>query len=433
MRAVLQTALAAVDPADAVKRHVHLQGNTLQVAQTTYNLADYAHVYVVGAGKASAAMAVALEDILGERITAGWVNTKYGYTAPTRRIHLHEAGHPVPDARGAEGSRQIVSLLRGAGAQDLVFCLISGGGSALLNLPAEDITLDEMGTLTQILLRCGSTINEINAVRKHVSQLKGGDLARVAYPAQVISLIVSDVIGNPLDVIASGPTSPDPTTFAQALGVLERYNITADVPASIVRHLQRGAAGEIPETPKAGDPVFQRTHNLVVASNEHAARAASDKARELGLHSLLLSTFVEGEAREVAKVFAAIARGIAYNGHPLPRPALVVAGGETTVTVRGRGLGGRNQELALAAVPYIAGLEQVLLVALGTDGTDGPTNAAGAVCTGPTMYRAVQQGLDVGKYLADNDAYHFFQTLGDLLITVPTNTNVNDLTFVFVF
>jgi glycerate 2-kinase len=433
VQAIMEAALQAADAAEAVRRNVLLQGNTLHVGRRMYDLRTYEHIYVVGAGKASAAMAMALEDILGERITAGWINVKDGYTAPTRKIMIHEAGHPLPDRRSVEGTRQIVSLLKEAKATDLVFCLLSGGGSALMTLPAEDISLSDMEDLTQALLRSGATINEMNAIRKHLSQVKGGQLARLAYPAQVISLILSDVVGSPLDVIASGPTSPDPTTFAQAYQVLEKYRLLQEVPHSIVSHLKQGMEGRVRETPKAQDEAFQRTQNLVIASNEHAAHAAQDKARQLGLNSLLLSTFIEGEAREVAKVFAAIAREIDRSGKPVPRPACIIAGGETTVSVRGQGLGGRNQELALAAAPLLAGLDKVAVVTLGTDGTDGPTDAAGAIASGSTASRAAEKGLSIASYLENNDAYHFFQALGDLLITGPTNTNVNDLIFVFAF
>ena len=431
--AIMEAALLAVDPVEAVKRALLLQESTLQVGAMRYDLHGYEHIYVVGAGKASAAMARALEDVLGGRITAGWINVKDGYTAPTRTITIHEAGHPVPDARSVEGSREIASLSRTAGPRDLVFCLISGGGSALMTLPVEGIPLNDMELLTQALLRSGATINEINSIRKHLSQLKGGRLSRLAQPAQVISLILSDVIGNPLDVIASGPSSPDPTSFAQAYAVLHKYNLWHEVPAAIVQHLQQGMEGQISETPKVDDKALRRTQNVIIASNEHAAHAAREKARQLGLNSMFLSTFVEGEAREVAKVFAAIAREIASSGQPIPRPACIVAGGETTVTVRGQGLGGRNQELAMAAAPLIAGLADVAIIALGTDGTDGPTDAAGAVSTGRTAHRAAQKALSITDYLADNAAYHFFQALGDLIITGPTNTNVNDLIFVFAF
>jgi glycerate 2-kinase len=297
----------------------------------------------------------------------------------------------------------------------------------------DGITLGDMEALTKALLGCGATINEMNAIRKHLSQIKGGQLARLAHPAPVISLILSDVIGSPLDVIASGPTSPDPTTFAEALALLQKYDLVEHVPSSIVQHLQQGTLAEVPETPKAEDSVFEHTQNVVIASNEHAAQAACDRAHDLGLNTLLLSTFVEGEAREVAKVLAAVAREIDHSARPLPRPACIVAGGETTVTIRGTGLGGRNQELALAAAPLLAGLDNAAIVSLGTDGTDGPTDAAGAISTGSTASRAAAQGLSIGRSLADNDAYHFFQSLGDLIITGPTNTNVNDLIFVFAF
>jgi len=431
--AVMLAALQAADPARAVQRSLVLQGNTLRVGATSYDLGTYDHIYVVGGGKASAAMAAAVEDVLGERITAGWINVKDGYTAPTRRITIHEAGHPLPDTRSLSGSQQIVSLLRQRGPRDLVLCLISGGGSALMTLPVDGITLGDMEALTKALLGCGATINEMNAIRKHLSQIKGGQLARLAHPAPVISLILSDVIGSPLDVIASGPTSPDPTTFAEALALLQKYDLVEHVPSSIVQHLQQGTLAEVPETPKAEDSVFEHTQNVVIASNEHAAQAACDRAHDLGLNTLLLSTFVEGEAREVAKVLAAVAREIDHSARPLPRPACIVAGGETTVTIRGTGLGGRNQELALAAAPLLAGLDNAAIVSLGTDGTDGPTDAAGAISTGSTASRAAAQGLSIGRSLADNDAYHFFQSLGDLIITGPTNTNVNDLIFVFAF
>jgi glycerate 2-kinase len=431
--AILRAALQAADPAAAIGRTVVLRGDMLQVGTRSYDLRTCEHIDVVGAGKASAAMAAALEDMLGDRITAGWVNVKDGYTAPTRRITIHEAGHPLPDARSVAGSAQIAELVRQAGEKDLVIALISGGGSALMTLPVDGITLSDVEQLTQALLRCGATINEMNAIRKHIEQLKGGQLARLAYPAQVIALIVSDVIGSPLDVIASGPTSPDPTTFADAYAVLQKYDLLQNVPVSIVQHLRRGMASQVPETPKAQDRFWPSTQNVVIAGNEHAAQAAVEQAQRLGFNTLLLSAFVEGEAREVAKVLAAVAREVAHSGQPVARPACIVAGGETTVAVRGHGLGGRNQELALAAALSIAGLEDVAVLSVGTDGTDGPTDAAGAIATGRTVTRAAEKGLQPLSYLAENDAYHFFQSLGDLIITGPTNTNVNDLLLVLAF
>ena len=431
---VLSAALEAVDPVNAVKRQVSLSSDeTLRIGQRSYDLGRYRSIYVIGGGKAGGSMAQAVEEILGQRVTAGLINVKYGYGAETEIIHLNEAGHPLPDAAGMAGTKQMAELARQATDEDLVLCLISGGGSALMTLPVEGITLADMKSLTDAFLRCGATINEINTVRKHLSQTKGGNLARLAYPAEIVSLILSDVVGNPLDVIASGPTVADTTTFADAYGVIEKYSLLEELPSPIVERLRRGTEGLIPETPKEGAEAFTRTHNLIIASNEVAAEAAIAKAGELGFHTLLLSTFVEGEAREVAKVFAAVAKEILHSGRPVSRPACVVAGGETTVTIRGKGLGGRNQEIALSAALEIAGLEEVMIISLASDGTDGPTDAAGAIADGSTLRRAQDVGLSATRYLADNDSYHFFQQLGDLLITGPTNTNVNDLTFTFVF
>ncbi len=430
---ILQAALAAVDPASAVRRHVARHGDTLQIGDRQYDLRHYRRILVVGAGKASGAMAHALEEVLGDRIDAGCVNVKDGYTAPTRRIRLHEASHPVPDERGLRGAQEIARLAREAEEDDLLLCLISGGGSALMTLPVEGVSLADMQALTADLLRSGATINEMNAVRKHLSQIAGGNLARVAYPATVVSLVVSDVVGSPLDVIASGPTVPDTSTFADAYGVLAKYDLMDKVPVGLADYIRRGMAGGVPETPKADDVAFVRTYNLVVADNAIAAEAAIARAQALGLHTLLLSTFVEGEAREVAKVLAGIGKEIVHAARPVARPACVVAGGETTVTIRGRGRGGRNQELALSAAQQIAGLNDVMVVTLATDGTDGPTNAAGAIAEGDTVQRAAAQGLDAAEFLANNDSYSFFQALGDLLMTGPTNTNVNDLAMVLVF
>jgi glycerate 2-kinase len=431
--AILSAALEAVDPVNATKRQVSLSDETLRIGQRIYDLGRYRNIYVIGGGKAGGSMAQAIEEILGGRVTAGLVNVKYGYGAETEMVRLNEAGHPIPNAAGMAGTKQMAELARKATDEDLIICLISGGGSALMTLPVEGITLADMKSLTDTLLRCGATINEINAVRKHLSQIKGGNLARLAYPAEIVSLILSDVVGNPLDVIASGPTVPDTTTFADAHGIIEKYGLLGELPRPIVERLRQGKEGLIAETPKEGDDIFTRTYNLIIASNEVAAEAATTKAKELGFHSLLLSTFIEGEAREVAKVFAAVAKEILHAGRPVPRPACVVAGGETTVTVRGSGLGGRNQEMALSAALEIAGLEDVMIIPLATDGTDGPTDAAGAIAGGSTLQRAQEAGLSAIQYLANNDSYQFFQQLGDLLITGPTNTNVNDLTFTFVF
>ncbi len=430
---LLKTALRAVDPKEAVLRWVRVVGDQLQVADRAYDLKRYHRIFVVGCGKATAPMAQAIEEILGDRITAGAINVKYGFSAPTRVIQITEAGHPIPDEHSVSGAQKMAGLMESAGEDDLVISLISGGGSALMVLPPSGITLADKRKITDALLRSGANINEMNTLRKHLSLIKGGGLARLAYPAQVISLMLSDVVGSPLDIIASGPTVPDTSTFADSYAILERFSLVDKAPPSIIAHLRAGMEGRIPETPKEGDPIFERTQNVVVGSNEIAARCIIDEAKAAGMNTLLLSTYVEGEAREVAQVFAGIAKEIVHSGNPIARPACVVAGGETTVIVRGHGTGGRNQELPLAAALQIEGLPDTMIIGCATDGNDGPTDAAGAIATGSTAARARERGLDPRKYLADNDSYHFFKELDDLIITGPTNTNVNDLTLVLVF
>jgi hydroxypyruvate reductase len=415
-----QAALAAVEPAAAVRWHVRREGDVLLIADRRYDLSDYERVFVGGGGKAAVSMAAAIAEILGERLTEGVVVTKYeharGRSIPG--IQVIEAGHPVPDENSVHGAQAVADLVGRATERDLVICLISGGGSALLTLPVPGLTLADLQSLTDALLRCGATINEVNTVRKHCSGIKGGNLARLTAPAQMITLVLSDVVGDPLDVIASGPTVPDTTTAADAREVLARYGIPAALP--------------LQETLKPGDAVFDKVQNVVVGSNRLAALAAVEKARELGFDALLLSTYVEGESRDVGRVAAALAKGIRAHGDPLSPPACLVWGGETTVTVRGEGLGGRNQELALAAALTLDGWPSVLVMALATDGNDGPTDAAGAIVTGETLVHARELGLDARTALEANDGYHFFDELGDLIRTGPTGTNVNDLLFVLV-
>jgi glycerate 2-kinase len=430
---VLQAALDAVDPAAAVKRFVQREGDNLIVDGHTYDLASIERIFVVGAGKADAPMAQAVEELVGDRISDGTLNVKYDHLLPTKKITLTEAGHPIPDDEGVAGSQRIADLLEQAGEDDLVLCLISGGGSALMTLPVEGVTLDDMQSLTNALLRAGANIVEINTIRKHLDQLKGGKLARLAAPARVVSLILSDVVGNPLDSIASGPTVPDTTTFDDAWGLLRRYDLLGKIPENIEAYLRKGVDGEIEDNPGEGSSVFERTQNVIVASNDLAAEAAQQTAADLGLHTLFLSTYVEGEAREVGKVFAAIGKEILASGRPIGRPACVIAGGETTVTLRGEGKGGRNQEMALAAALAVQGIDEIAVVCLATDGTDGPTDASGALAEGDTVARARDLGLDPWEYLEDNNSYPFFGALDDLLLTGPTHTNVNDLTFVFVW
>jgi hydroxypyruvate reductase len=436
IRYIQDAALAAVEPGQTVRRHLHREDDTFVVAGRRYDLTSFHRVWVAGGGKAAAPMVAALAELLGDRLTGGVAVTKYGHSSPVSShaaVVIHEGGHPIPDETGVAGARRLAELVTDAGVSDLIVCPISGGGSALLSLPAAGIGLADLQTLTDQLLRSGASINELNTVRKHLSQIKGGGMARLAAPATVISLILSDVVGDPLDVIASGPTVPDPTSYADAWAVLEHRKLLETAPPSILSRLRAGLDGEMTETPKPGDPIFERVQNVIVGSNRLAAEAALAKAEELGFNGILLSTFVEGEAREVARVAAALAKEILRHGHPVAPPACVVWGGETTVTVRGGGLGGRNQELALAAALALDGWPNVALVALATDGTDGPTDAAGALVTGETLARARQLGLDAADYLAHNNSYRFFQCLGDLIVTGPTQTNVNDLLFLFVF
>ena len=431
---IFRAALAAADPRQAVQRAMQRDGTRLRVQNRVYDLARVKNVLVIGFGKASATMAQAIEEILADRIARGWVTVKYGHTAPltTGKIHLHEAGHPLLDQNSLDGTQQILAILDAATENDLVVCLISGGGSALLELPIAGVSLDDLRATTDALLRCGATINEINTLRKHISQVKGGQLARRAGQAPVVSLILSDVIGSPLDAIASGPAAPDTTSFADARAVIERRGLRGQIPAHIVAHIERGARGDIPDTPKTGDPIFARVQNVIIADLTIACDAAMQAARQLGYNSLLLSSFVQGEAREFAKFLSAIAREINVSERPVRKPACVVCGGETTVTLRGKGKGGRNQEIALAAAIEMAGMENVVILSGGTDGTDGPNDAAGAIEDGTTIARASAKGLDARAYLANNDSYNFFQPLGDLLITGPTGTNVNDVTVLMV-
>ncbi|HEU5318965.1 MAG TPA: glycerate kinase [Chloroflexota bacterium] len=430
---IMRAALEAVDPYQAVKNAVRLDGDRLRIGDSEYDLRRYRRVLVVGAGKASAPMARAVEELLGDRIAAGVVNVKYGYTDVTARVRLQEAAHPLPDQNGLDGTAEITRLLEEAGEDDLALCLLSGGGSALMILPDESISLADYQTLTNLLLRSGATINQINTIRKHIERVKGGRLAQIASPATLATLILSDVVGNPLDFIASGPTVPDTTSFADALDVLRQFDLLDKVPAPVRSLLGRGARGEAPETPKPGDPLFDRVSTVVIGSNDIAAEAALRKARDLGLEALLLTTYLEGEARDAGKLAAALAKELVNRGQPLRAPACLILGGETTVTVRGDGKGGRNQEIALSAGIALAGLERALVAALATDGSDGPTEAAGGFADGRSLARARALGLDPRDALARNDSNAHLSAVGDLLVTGPTNTNVNDLLFVFAF
>jgi glycerate 2-kinase len=396
------------------------RGAVLQCADRCLDLDRVDRIFVLGCGKAGAAMAQVVEEILGDRISAGLVVVKDGHLAPTRIVSIVEAGHPVPDARGERAAGGLLALATSAGERDLVLLLVSGGGSALTPAPASPVTLAEKQAVTRALLEAGATIGELNAVRKHLSRLKGGQLARTAAPAAVLTLVLSDVIGDPLDVIASGPTAPDPTTFGRALDVLRERGVLAAAPATVRERLTAGARGAIAETPKPGDPLFRRVANAVIGNNALIATAAVERARALGYRPQLLTRELQGEARSVARQLVELARS-------LPPPACVIASGETTVTVRGRGRGGRCQEFALAAALLVESEPGITVLAAGTDGTDGPTDAAGAIVDGSTVERARRAGLDATVALDDNDAYHVLRATGDLIVSGPTNTNLLDL------
>ena len=424
---IFQAALGAVEPAEAILRYVKPADNGFQIGEHRFDYQDYDRILVVGAGKAGAPMAKALEDLLGDRIAEGVIVVKEGHGLPLKHVRIHEASHPVPDERGIRGAEEILALADEAGERDLVLCVISGGGSALLVAPAEGVTLADKQEVTRLLLACGADIHEINTVRKHLSRAKGGGLARLAYPATVISLILSDVVGDDLNVIASGPAVPDTSTFGDTREVFSKYDIRHKLPESVQTRIQQGLAGDIEDTPKADDDAFRKCYSELVGTNIQALIAASQEAQRHGYQSLILSSTVEGEAREVVKMFAAFAKEIRNSANPVSAPACILCGGETTVTIRGRGKGGRNQEFALASAMIIEGMENIVVLSGGTDGTDGPTDAAGAIADGRTMARARAKKIDPLDFLQRNDSYHFFQPLDDLIITGPTRTNVSDV------
>lgn len=424
---IFSKALQSVEAGQAVRRYCKVQNGHLIINDKHYDLSRFKRIFVIGAGKASAAMGGAIEELVGDRITKGMINVKYDHLAPLEKIRLTEAGHPVPDQNGENGAKAIFGLAESAKADDLVISLFSGGGSALLPLAYPGLTLAHKQETSRALLACGATIHEINAIRKHTSMIKGGRLARAASPAEMVSLILSDVVGDDLDVIASGPAVPDSSTFQDCMEILNKYDILSQIPGPVINHIRDGIAGKIPETPKQGDPAFHKTYNVIVGSGIEAITVAKQQAEELGYNTLILSSLFEGETKDLARFHGAIAKEIIRTGHPVPRPACILSGGETTVTIQGNGLGGRNQEFVLALGKEIAGKADIVVLSGGTDGTDGPTDAAGAIADTHTIARAGEMGMDPRRFLSNNDSYHFFKNLDDLLITGPTNTNVMDL------
>jgi len=425
----LSQALLAADPRTILKNKVKVRRNELEIGTLSFKLSEFRRVLVIGGGKATSGMALGTEQILDGWITGGSVNIP-AYTKPwpkSKKINFNPASHPIPSEDGVRGVKNMLRLVGQPSEEDLVICLISGGGSALMPLPSTGLPLSDKQKTTNLLLKSGAKIDEINAVRKHLSDFKGGRLAEKLHPATVLSLIISDVVGDKLESIASGPTVPDDTTYADAYTILQEHGLWRTVPSSVRKRIQKGKESKLPETPKRSSRIFKRVHNILVGTNEESCQAAAEVLEKRGYHSLILSTRLQGEAREIGKVLASICADIHENQLPVAPRAAVVAGGETTVTVHGKGRGGRNQELVLSAALSIRGNPSILVSSIGTDGIDGQTDAAGAVADGNTVERGLRIHMDLDSYLRENNSYPFFERLNDLVITGPTGTNVNDI------
>lgn len=418
-----EAALGAVEPQRIIKSQLTLNNNILVVHGHSLELKRFKNIFVIGAGKASGSMAEALEDLLGERISRGIVNVPHGLEHKTGRIIINHAGHPVPDEPGVYGARAMAELAGQAGVEDLLICLISGGGSSLMPLPRGEISLQDKRIITSAMLRSGAKIGEVNTVRKHISAIKGGWLAQKAFPATVLNLVLSDVPGDPLDFIASGPTVADSTTFADAAGILHRFDLFNSAPPAVKEVISLGLAGKIEDTPKAGDPFFSQVINCVIGNNHMAVQACAARLEDAGLQTILLPKTIDGDADETGLKLAELAVKTAYSS----KRFAIIAGGENTVKLRGSGRGGRNQQMALAAAESISGIDGLVFAALSTDGIDGPTDASGALVDGNTCSRAIQAGLNLKDFSEQNDSYAFFHNLNDLVFTGYTGTNVNDL------
>ena len=428
-------ALLAVDPERAIRKIVQRKGRILHISSRRLDLGRFRKIWVIGAGKAAASMGSATEKILGKYLAGGLLSTKYGHGVPLKRLQVMEAGHPLPDENSLAAASQMISLAKERiHADDLVICLFSGGASSLLVSPAPGITLVDKLGCTRLLLNAGADIYELNAVRKHLSGIKGGGLARLLAPAKVVSLILSDVVGDDVATIASGPIAPDPTTFGGCIGVFQKFQLSGRIPPAVQRRMELGLAGRIEETPKEGSPVFDGTETYLVGSNAQACSAAARAAKKLGYHAMVLTSRLEGDNEAAARFHVSIAGEIVHQRRPLRRPSCVISGGETTVRVTGNGKGGRNQEFVLHCVRPLAGLPAPCVIAsIGTDGTDGPTDAAGVMADNATLSRSIKFGARfLDEALANNDSYNFFSRLGDLIVTGPTRTNVMDLHLVLI-
>jgi glycerate-2-kinase len=425
LKRLLEQGLKAVEAGAAVRRAVTRRGHSLIIGRRRYDLRRYDRIIAVGAGKATARMARALERCLGSRLEGGLVVVKYGHAVPTSKITVKEAAHPIPDKAGQRATARLQTIVSGLTSRDLLIVLLSGGASSLLAAPANGLTLADEQTVTNKLLRCGADIREINTVRKHLSSIKGGRMAE-STRASIVTLILSDVPGDDLSAIASGPTVPDPTTYDETVLILKRYRLWRSIPPRVQKYLLKGQRGRVKETPKARSSVFRRVHHHLIGSNTVAVAAVLKAARASGLRTLVHESFT-GNAVQAGMRFGKMARRLATSSRSQKRPCCIVAGGETTVVVTGKGQGGRAQEFAVAAAQEIAGLQRVWVAAVGTDGTDGPTNVAGAVVDGTTIKRAKQCGIDLDKALAHHDTYPVLKRLDCHIMTGPTGTNVNDL------
>ena len=426
LKTLIQSSLDAADPNKAMKQSIIRKKHQLFVNNIHYDLSQYQRVVCVGAGKASGHMARTLEQILDRYLEGGVVIVKDGYGSLTKRVRIVEASHPLPDARGVRSTQQIIKIVRSLSKQDLLIVLLSGGASSLLCAPAPSLTLTDKRRTTNMLLRCGASIHEINTVRKHLSSVKGGQLAQ-ATSAKILTLIMSDVVGDDLATIGSGPTVPDPTTFQEAKTILEHYQILSSVPESIRKHLEHGIHGHLPETWKSRRQHSPRNQSITLANNRTAIDGMAKEAKRLGLHPYILDSPLQGEAKDLGTILGAMAKDIREFGNPVRPPACLIAGGEPTVTVTGKGKGGRAQECVLAAAQELAGLTNVVVAGFGTDGTDGPTDVAGAIADGKTVQQAKKKGMSIENTLERHDSYRFFHQVGGHIITSPTHTNVNDI------
>lgn len=424
---IFTEAVKAADPYFCVKNFLEIKNDIICIDNKKYPLKEYDKVYIIGGGKASARMALAAEEILGSYITGGWINTKDGHSIGLKRITVHECSHPVPDERGIYGASEIIDILSESDKKSIVICLLSGGGSALMPAPANGITLSEKQEVTRLLLSCGADISEINAVRKHLSVLKGGGMARLAYPAKLHVLILSDVIGDKLDVIASGPAVVDTSDFNDCIDICEKYGIVDSLPVGVLKRFRDGIKGVISETAKSSDSFLSCAENTIIGNNRISVETAAKKSVESGYNTYILSTVFDGEASELGKFYGAVASEIEKSGNPVKKPACIIGGGETTVTIKGKGKGGRNQEAALSAAVYLDSLNDTVFLSGGTDGTDGPTDAAGGIVDCGTVKAGSEKGLNIYRYLKNNDSYNFLKETGGLLVTGPTGTNVMDI------